>query len=69
MIIITTHSEKKLKSEYSLDFITSYEQVQDLINEFEPNVELREKNELSVDVLYRNKFCFFFFNQKNRMYW
>jgi len=53
---IITHPNKDSKLEFSLELITTSEQVQDLINEFEPNIELKKKGQLSLNGLSRTAY-------------
>ncbi|CAF2740806.1 unnamed protein product [Rotaria sp. Silwood2] len=46
---ILTYSSKQFKDDFTIQPITKREQVQELINEFEPNIELQEKGLLSLD--------------------
>ncbi|CAF3309874.1 unnamed protein product, partial [Rotaria sp. Silwood2] len=49
---ILTYSSKQFKDDFTIQPITKREQVQELINEFEPNIELQEKGLLSLDGFY-----------------
>ncbi|CAF2740797.1 unnamed protein product [Rotaria sp. Silwood2] len=55
---IIQYQSKQSKDIFSLQPIATYEHVQDLINEFEPNIELQEKGLLSLNGLY----YFYLFN-------
>jgi hypothetical protein len=44
-----------LKNEFSVQLVETYEQVQQLINEFEPNFDLRRKGLLSLDGMFDSK--------------
>jgi hypothetical protein len=46
------------KSKFSLQLIATREQVQDLIHEFEPDIELQKKDQLSLNGLYSNQHLF-----------
>jgi hypothetical protein len=49
-----------LKVDFSLETICTYEQVQELINQFEPDIELKTKGQLGLNGLYYLLFCFSF---------
>jgi hypothetical protein len=49
-----------LKNDFSVQLIATHEQVQQLINEFEPNFDLRRKGRLSLDGLFGFKINYFF---------
>jgi hypothetical protein len=53
---IITLPNKDSKLEFSLELITTSEQIQDLINEFEPNIELKKKGQLSLNGLSRTAY-------------
>ncbi|CAF4845348.1 unnamed protein product [Rotaria sp. Silwood1] len=46
---ILTYSSKQFKDDFTVEPITTYEQVQELITTFEPNIELQKKGLLSLD--------------------
>lgn len=54
------YSSKKRTSDFTVQLITTREQIQRLINEFEPDLDLRKKNLLSFDGIFRARDDFFF---------
>ncbi|CAF1280178.1 unnamed protein product [Rotaria sordida] len=46
---IITYTSKQFNEDFTVQPITMYKQVQELINKFEPNIELQEKGLLSLD--------------------
>ncbi|CAF3886376.1 unnamed protein product, partial [Rotaria sp. Silwood1] len=55
---ILTYSSKQFKDDFTVEPITTYEQVQELITTFEPNIELQKKGLLSLDDLYNSSYLF-----------
>lgn len=52
--VITSPVEKST-AEFSLQLITTREQVRDLIQEFEPDVQLQDKDQISLNGLSENE--------------
>jgi hypothetical protein len=48
-----------LKNDFTVQLIATHEEVQELINEFEPNIDLRGKGLLSLDGLLYLKINYF----------
>jgi len=46
---VIVYSSKQIRDDFNIQSITKQEQIQEIINEFEPNINLKRKSRLSLD--------------------